>query len=184
MAEPYAGAAGALLELLFSERVKSILINDLDYCIYAFWWAALNHTEKFIERINSVSLSIPEWKRQRYIYRNPHKHKRFEVGFATFYLNRTNRSGILINDGPIGGIAQCGEWRLDVRFTRSTLVDRVERIAAYRDRIVISNLDALTFVKQIVKSHRDNELFIYLLDPPYYEKGADLICPIMNTMTM
>jgi DNA adenine methylase len=173
MAEPYAGAAGASLELLFAERVKSILINDLDYRIYAFWWAVLNHPKAFIEGIARVPLSIREWKRQRAIYRNPRKHKRFDVGFATFYLNRTNRSGILINAGPIGGMKQKGEWGIDARFTRPTLVDRVERIAAYRDRIEISNLDALSFVTNIIQHYGDEELFIYL-DPPYYEKGADL----------
>lgn len=173
MAEPYAGGAGASLELLFSERVKSILINDLDYRIYSFWWAVLNHTAPFVERINSVSLTIKEWRRQRDIYRNARKHKRFDVGFAAFYLNRTNRSGILINGGPIGGIKQTGEWGIDARFTRPALADRVERIAAYRDRIKISNLDALAFVKQTIKSHGDQELFIYL-DPPYYEQGANL----------
>lgn len=173
MAEPYAGAAGASLELLFAERVRSILINDLDYRIYSFWWAALNHTDEFIKRIDSVSLSIREWKRQRDVYRNPRKHRRFDVGFATFYLNRTNRSGILINGGPIGGIKQKGTWKLNARFTRETLIDRVERIVAYRERIVISNLDALRFIRQLERDYADTPLFIYL-DPPYYEKGADL----------
>lgn len=173
MAEPYAGAAGASLELLFSERVKSILINDLDYRIFSFWWAALNETDLFLERIGKVPLSIREWKRQRIIYRNPRKYKRFDVGFATFYLNRTNRSGILINGGPIGGFKQLGKWGLDARFARPTLSDRIDRIAAYRDRIEISNLDALAFVQKVVMKYGDQELFLYL-DPPYYEKGRKL----------
>ena len=173
MAEPYAGGAGASLELLFSERVKSVLINDLDYRIFSFWWAMLNHTDRFLEWIDSVPLSIREWKRQRIIYRNPRKHNRFEVGFASFYLNRTNHSGILINGGPIGGIKQEGKWHIDARFARRTLADRIERIAAYKDRIVLSNLDAMAFVSRIVKNHAAQELFIYL-DPPYYKKGAKL----------
>jgi DNA adenine methylase len=68
MAEPYAGAAGASLELLFAERVQSIWINDLDYRIFSFWWAVLNRTDDCVKRINSATLSIPEWKRQRDIY--------------------------------------------------------------------------------------------------------------------
>lgn len=173
IAEPYAGAAGASLGLLFAEHVQSVLINDLDYRIFSFWWAALKHADQFVERINSVPLSIREWKRQREIYRNAHKHRRFDVGFATFYLNRTNRSGILINGGPIGGIKQTGEWGLDARFSRATLVDRVERVAAYRERIAISNFDALSFLRKLEKVFPYDGLFVYL-DPPYYEKGADL----------
>jgi DNA adenine methylase len=153
--------------------LKSVLINDLDYRIFAFWWAALNHTHRFVEQIKNVRLSIREWKRQREIYRHPRKHKRFDVGFASFYLNRTNRSGILINGGPIGGIKQDGAWKLNARFYRATLADRIERIAAYRERIMISNLDALAFIRKIIKSYADEELFIYL-DPPYYEKGSEL----------
>jgi DNA adenine methylase len=173
VAEPYAGAAGASLELLLGEYAESVLINDLDYRIYAFWWAVLKRTDQFIDRIRSISLTIKEWRRQRTIYRTARKHKRFDVGFATFYLNRTNRSGIIVNGGPIGGIEQEGEWGLDARFTRSTLVSRIERIAAYRDRILISNLDALEFVERIESSYPDKALFIYL-DPPYYEKGQHL----------
>jgi len=173
VAEPYAGAAGASLELLFGENVQSILINDLDYRIFCLWWAVLNHTDQFAQRIRSIPLSIYEWKRQRDIYRNPRKHKRFEVGFATFYLNRTNRSGILLNGGPIGGIRQTGKWGLGARFTRSTLVNRVERIGAYRERIMISNLDALAFIQRVEADFVSQPLFLYL-DPPYYEKGADL----------
>jgi len=158
MAEPYAGAAGASLELLFSERVRSICINDLDYRIYSFWWSCLNHTAEFLDRIDSAKLSMREWRRQREIYRNARRHKRLDVGFATFYLNRTNRSG---------------KWGLDARFTKPALIDRVARIAAYKERIAISNMDAVTFVEGLVKQYVNKPLFIYL-DPPYYEKGAGL----------
>lgn len=173
IAEPYAGGAGASLSLLFSERVSSILINDFDYRIFSFWWSVLNETDRFLEKVRKISLSIREWKNQRAIYRNARKHKRFDVGFASFYLNRTNRSGILINGGPIGGFAQRSEWGLDARFTRPALADRIERIAAYRDRIETSNLDALTFVHSVTKKYSNKELFLYL-DPPYYEKGREL----------
>jgi len=173
MAEPYAGGAGASLHLLFAEYVEAILINDLDYRIFSMWWAALRRTDEFLKQINSVPLSIREWKRQRDIYRNSRKYKRFEVGFATFYLNRTNRSGILINGGPIGGIKQTGKWGMDARFCRSTLSARVERIAAYRERIKITNLDALIFIRRLERNLERKPVFIYL-DPPYFKKGADL----------
>jgi DNA adenine methylase len=179
MAEPYAGGAGASLELLLGEYVESIFINDLDYRIFSLWWALLNHNERFATRIDSVPLTISEWKRQRHIYKNPRKYKRFEVGFSTFYLNRTNRSGILVNGGPIGGLNQSGKWGLDARFTRSTLINRVVRIGAYRERIFLSNLDALVFIKRLRSNITSKDVFLYL-DPPYYEKGADLYISSYN----
>lgn len=173
IAEPYGGAAGASLELLFGEYSNSLLINDLDYRIFSFWWAVLNKNTEFAERIRSVPLTIPEWRRQRDIYRNYRRHRRFDVGFATFYLNRTNRSGILINGGPIGGLQQKGKWGLDARFYRSTLVDRVQRLGAYKERILFYNQEAVTFVEALSRRSEQHPLFVYL-DPPYYEKGADL----------
>lgn len=48
---------------------------------------------------------------------NSEKHSMLEIGFATFFLNRTNRSGIL-KAGVIGGKAQLGKWKIDVRFNK------------------------------------------------------------------
>ena len=48
----------------------------------------------------------------------------YELGFAAFYLNRTNRSGIL-NAGVIGGKKQDGKWEMDARFNRDNLASRI-----------------------------------------------------------
>jgi DNA adenine methylase len=173
VAEPYAGGAGACLALLLGEHADSILINDLDYRVFSFWWAALKYTDQFLARIRLAPLSIAEWHKQRDIYRNPRANKRFDVGFATFYLNRTNRSGILVNGGPIGGVKQSGKWGLDARFNRGVLAGRVERLSLYRERISIFNLDALEFAEMFRRNFASHRSFLYL-DPPYYEKGADL----------
>ncbi len=100
--EPYAGGAGAALTLLFLEKVDCIIINDLDKAIYSFWKSILTHTDKFVDKIKNAKLTIAEWHRQREIYRNK-KSNQLELGFAAFYLNITNRSGI-IEGCPIGGI--------------------------------------------------------------------------------
>lgn len=171
--EPYAGGAGASLQLLFGEYVESIFINDLDYRIFSLWWSLLKFPNRFVDRIATVKLTIAEWKRQRGIYRDPRRHSRFDVGFSAFYLNRTNRSGILVNGGPIGGLEQRGRWRLGARFTRANLIDRILRIGAYRERISIFNLDALAFIDLVDRLGNGRRSFIYL-DPPYYVKGADL----------
>ena len=172
-AEPYAGAAGASIELLLRERVPRIYINDLDYRVYCFWWAVLNRTEEFIALVRTVPLSIPEWKSQRDVYRAPRSHPRLRVGFAMFFLNRTNRSGIVVNGGPIGGLKQKSEWGIDARFSRPALAHRIERIAAYRERISVSNEDALVFARRLDRELKGEEHFLYL-DPPYYAQGARL----------
>lgn len=173
-AEPYAGGGGAALNLLFGEYVERIILNDIDPCVYAFWWAILRQTTGFLTRLEETPVSVEEWKKQRDIYRNRSRHSRIKVAFATFYLNRCNRSGIIVNGGPIGGHRQKGKWKLDARYNKAELIRRIEKIAAYRDRISIYNMDAVDFIKSVVlKSEALRETLVYL-DPPYYIKGKRL----------
>jgi DNA adenine methylase len=169
-AEPYAGGAGAALSLLFAERVSKILINDADRCVYAFWWSLLKRPDAFLRLLDRTPVTISEWRRQREIYRSSPR-SRLELGFATFFLNRCNRSGIIMNGGPIGGIKQKGKWKLNARYNKAELRRRIEKIVMYRERIEVFNLDALDFLRKIVMPLSTRlRVFVYL-DPPYYLKG-------------
>ncbi|WP_370156166.1 DNA adenine methylase [Ferrovibrio sp.] len=169
--EPYAGGAAIALELLFHEYVSRIHINDLSRPVYAFWKSVLDHTDQLTKLTRDTPLSIKSWDRQKQIFATPDEHSDLELGFATFFLNRTNRSGIL-NGGIIGGRAQTGQWGIDARFNRSELIGRIEAIAKMRKRISLTSLDALKFLEAGVKIWPAKTL-IYL-DPPYYAKGRDL----------
>jgi len=173
-AEPYAGGAGAALNLLFSEIVDEILINDADYCIYCFWKSILEQKQKFLTLIDKTPVTILEWKKQRKVYQNYKNHSQIKVGFATFFLNRCNRSGILMNAGPIGGKEQQGTWKIDARFNKTELKLRIERISLYAERIKIFNLDALVFLKDIISKNPQVDRTMVYLDPPYYLKGSEL----------
>lgn len=172
--EPYAGGAGAGLNLLFSEYVNSIILNDADRTIYLFWKSVLHDTERFIKLISDTPISIDEWQRQSQVFKSTQFHSELEVAFATFYLNRCNRSGIL-NAGPIGGHSQNGRWRIDARFNRKGLIRRIEKIALFNSRITIYNLDAIEFMEQHILplSIPNNRLLVYF-DPPYYSKSDQL----------
>lgn len=169
--EPFAGGAGVALNLLFSGVVDNIFINDKDKSIYAFWYSILNDTDKFIDKIISLNVTIEEWVKQREIQKNENTDM-FHLGFSTFFLNRTNRSGI-IKGGVIGGIEQAGNWKLDVRFNKEALIKKIQRIAAYKEHIHIYNMDAIDFLNdEVIKLDIHNTL-IYL-DPPYYAKAKQL----------
>jgi DNA adenine methylase len=175
-AEPYAGGAGAALSLLYSEHVSRILLNDADPCVFAFWRSVLTRTDDLLRLVRDTPLTITEWKRQREIYRSRSTESQLRLGFATFYLNRTNRSGIIKDGGAIGGIDQRGEWKLDARFNRLELNRRLARVAMYKTRISVTKLDALLFMQTKVEpiaSTSPRGTFVYL-DPPYYNKGSEL----------
>ncbi|ROO29575.1 DNA adenine methylase [Salinisphaera japonica] len=173
--EPYAGGAGAALTLLFSERVQSILVNDADPRIYAFWKAITEYADKFIELLQNVKLDVEEWYIQRQIYLEPEMHDHLSLGFATFFLNRTSRSGIIHNSGPIGGYKQNGAYKIDARFNRADLVKRIRHVSMYADRIDVQNLDGLALLESLRQpnGYAQEQYFLYL-DPPYYIKGGEL----------
>jgi DNA adenine methylase len=168
-AEPYAGGAGAALSLLINGTVARIAINDLDPAIHAFWRAAVQESDWFAERVLTVPLDLNEWHLQREIYQRRSPASDAELGFATFYLNRTNRSGVM-NAGVIGGKAQSGAYRIDARFNRAELADRVRALGALRDKIDVTMEDGASFIARRLD---DGQTFVYA-DPPYYEKGSYL----------
>lgn len=170
-AEPYAGGAGVALGLLLNGLVEDIFINDIDPALYAFWSAIVNHNDSFCEMIDEVPVTIENWHIQRDILLNHDKYNILEVALATFFLNRTNRSGIL-KAGVIGGKEQKGKWKLDARFNKKDLIKRIQLIGTYKRKIHVSNLDAVDFLLDKKNSLPQNSL-IYL-DPPYYVKGAEL----------
>jgi DNA adenine methylase len=169
--EPYAGGASVALSLLAENRVERITINDYDRSVYAFWFSVLNESERLCERIEQVNIDISSWRRAKEIQANKKEASLFELGFSTLFLNRTNISGIL-KAGLIGGIKQEGKYKMDCRFNKEKTTKTIMEIAAQRERITISNLDALELIEKLGGSA--NEKTLLYLDPPYYLKGASL----------
>lgn len=177
-AEPYAGGAGLALTLLFEGHVSDIHLNDIDRSVWAFWDAALNNTEALVELVRTTPVDMDEWHRQRQICLNPQDFDDLALGFSTFFLNRTNRSGIVKGAGVIGGLDQAGSYKIDCRFNRSELARRISRIARYRSRIHLHRLDALDFMNLV-----DDELpprTFFCIDPPYFNKGSSLYTSFYN----
>jgi DNA adenine methylase len=170
--ELYAGGAGASLNILFSGLCKKLVLNDLDYHIYAFWYSILNHTDEFLRLIYDTEINISNWDIQKEIYDKYYEYDLIEIGFSTFFLNRCNRSGILYKAGPIGGRNQTGNYNIDVRFNKTDLIKRIEQIASFRDKVEIHNLESLEMIDNIFRNNLV-ESFLFL-DPPYYIQGERL----------
>lgn len=169
-AEPYAGGSGLALRLLFEGYVNHVYINDLDRSIYSFWVSILNRSVEFCEWLMEVDVSIDNWGKYKEIQQNSETTDSFELAKSTFFLNRTNVSGV-IKGGVIGGREQKGKYKIDARFNKIDLCERIRKIAEMSDHITVSNNDGLEFINQMNRLRK--EVFIYL-DPPYYQKGADL----------
>lgn len=167
--EPYAGGAGAGLALLVSGQVGRVVINDLDPAIHAFWQLLVTSPDELVKRIRSTPLDVAEWRRQKRIYAAGRADEVEALGFATFFLNRTNRSGVL-NGGPIGGLDQTGAYKIDARFNREKLAERIRILKLYGSSITVSCRDGVDVISEYA-GHP--ETFIYA-DPPYFEKAGSL----------
>lgn len=170
--EPYCGGASVALFLLLEGFIKKITINDKDKSIFAFWYSVLNKTDELCSMIENTELNITEWHKQRSVQLNKKKADLLTLGFSTFYLNRTNRSGI-INAGVMGGLNQDGNYLMDCRFNRTELISRIKRIAEKKKQIKLYNLDAIKLIDKIQKNKQKHNSVFYF-DPPYYLKANSL----------
>lgn len=169
--EPYAGGAGVALELLFHGHASHVHINDFDTALYDFWVSVTQHSDAFLRLLTDTPVTIDQWYYWRSVLRREVSVGQVERGFATLFMNRTNRSGIL-KAGVIGGLKQAGDYKLDARFKKDVLITRIEKIAAHADAISIYNEDALALLARCHQLLPANSL-VYL-DPPYYMKGQGL----------
>ena len=170
--EPYSGGAAVALFLLMEGYVKKVTINDKDRSIYAFWHSVLYRTDELCYLIENAKLDVDEWRRQREVQNNKADSDLLDLGFSTFYQNRTNRSGI-IQGGLMGGIDQQGKYPMDCRFNKTDLVKRIRNIAQHRENINLYGQDAVDLIDKIeLESVHDNVIFYF--DPPYYNKASTL----------
>lgn len=169
--EPYAGGASVALSLLLSDYASKVIINDFDKSIYAFWYSVLHNTDELCKMIADTKVNMTTWKQQKEIQNLKEEAELLLLGFSTFFLNRTNRSGI-IKAGVIGGNDQTGNYKIDARFNKIDLINRIQKIGKLESKIILHNLDAIKLIEKISSQLPDKTLIYF--DPPYYLKGKDL----------
>ena len=167
--EPYAGGCGIGLYLLSNKIIKQIVINDIDPLIYSFWYSILKHNKKFINMIYNTDITMDNWYKYKEVIKNYSEYDKFTIGFATFFMNRTNRSGI-IKAGVIGGKNQNGSYKLDVRFNKSELANKIYNIEQLKNHIILYNIDAVDMMQNV----EYNKHTLIYIDPPYYNKADSL----------
>lgn len=171
-AEPFAGGCGIAWRLLLNNFVSHVYINDFDRSIYSFWACVLRHSDDLCERIATTKVTMKEWHKQKAVQSEP-RPKLMDLGFSTFFLNRTNRSGIL-KGGVIGGLDQQGNYLIDCRFNKTDLINKIQRIALHAEQVTLSRLDGEKFVRETLP--KLPKKLLANIDPPYFSKGPELYC--------
>ncbi len=175
--EPFAGGAGVAISLLLGGVVNKIVINDYDKAIYSFWRALKEESNALIHLIENTPVTVEEWHRQKEVFINNNHKYSLELGFSAFFLNRTNRSGIL-SAGPIGGYDQKGNYLIDARYNKAVLIEKIRVIAKQKKNIFVYNKEVRNFITQVIPQYQDNALVYF--DPPYYHKGKELYKNFFN----
>lgn len=177
--EPFVGGASVVINLLNDELVENAILVDIDPWITSFWQTVFYDTEWLIDQINTLEITIENWK--KYKYSNPQTIR--DQAITCFFLNRTNFSGILESRvGPIGGKDQNSKYLIDCRFTqktRITLINRINQISSLRGRILrIWNCSWKEATSKIQEEQKAGKLpvtnLFYYLDPPFFEEANAL----------
>jgi len=169
--EPFCGGAGIGLSLLANGHISHLHLNDYDRAIYAFWHSAFYENKKLCKKIKDTKINLQNWSKQKDILLNKSTANILDLGFATFFLNRTNRSGILAG-GIIGGKEQKGTWKIDARFNKQALLQRIELIGLLSQKITITNCDIEDYITTELPTLPKSSLVYF--DPPYFHKGSSL----------
>ncbi|MDP2015609.1 DNA adenine methylase [Hydrogenophaga sp.] len=169
--EPYAGGAGVALNLLFQGVASHIHINDLDPAVFDFWQAITTSADEVLQLLHDTPINLEQWLYWRSVLRRELDVDLAKRGFATLFMNRTNRSGVL-KGGVIGGLRQDGIYKMDARLKKNDLAARITAIADHASQISVYQEDALSLLSRSAEFLPKNSL-IYL-DPPYYIKGQGL----------
>lgn len=168
--EPYAGGAGLALRLLYEEYVNNIVLNDYDPMVYAFWNVCLKNPDQLIKWIEKIEVTIENWLECKNIIKNKKAYDEFNLATAFIFLNRTNVSGIM-NGGVIGGLEQSGKYKINARFNKKAIIEKIVKFSKYSSRIKVLNEDAVHYINTF--SDVSESTLIYM-DPPYYQKGSNL----------
>lgn len=170
--EPFAGGAGVALQLLSEGTVENIALGEKDELIASFWKIVFEDTEWLVNEIEKVEVSLEQWDR----FKTEPLENRRQKALACIFLNRTSFSGILSSTaGPLGGRAQESDYKIDCRFNKATIIQRIRDISALRGKVEFVNEgDWQETMGRAEKLSFSSEEIFYYLDPPFYEKADRL----------
>jgi len=175
--EVFAGGASLSLQLLRNETVQQIGLIEKDPLVAAFWKVVFSKdgADWLISRIKEMEVTLERWRELK----NTVPRDQRERALACLYLNRTSFSGILApSSGPLGGYEQQSDYLIDCRFTKDTIIKRIEQASALRNKVAfVWQVDWTDGLKRIVQRQEEGKLsqnaFFYF-DPPFFNKAEKL----------
>ena len=179
LVEPFVGGGNIFLNFLANKLVNRVIIADNDKLIYSFWKEVFLHPKRLISFVNKVKVDLPTFNKYKDIAINSSKHSLSVLAKACLFLNRTSFSGILTNDaGPLGGREQKSPYKIDCRFNRKNLVEKIKYISNFKSKVKVFPYNWEETIKYI-KAEKTNkktpmENILFYFDPPFFNKASHL----------
>lgn len=170
--EPYAGSAAVTLGLLDEKIVKHATLVERDPMVYAFWKCVFENTDQLISDFTDLPIDLDTWNKLRplqSIKDEPSQKQLRKLGLACLFFNRANFSGIL-NAGPIGGMEQLSEYKIDCRTNKQEIISRIRKISSLSNSVCVEFGDAV----EVIDRYRNRKKVFFYVDPPYFVKGESL----------
>jgi len=178
LVEPFAGGASTALRLVGSGMVERVLLADIDPLVARFWQVAAADTEWLIDRMWSEPVTLDRWDYWRSW--RPSRLSDRDVAMKCLFLNRTTFSGILHGRaGPIGGRRQVSEYKIDCRFNKKSIEQRLRFVGdLYKTNRIVDVWckdwhATLSDVAEWYPQLLPNRIIAYL-DPPYLDRSSRL----------
>jgi DNA adenine methylase len=174
--EPFFGGGSIGIELQKVEGFRHFWLNDKDPAVFALWCCVFNHTEEFLDKVNSYVPSVADFYAIRTellaLDKAPHeKESILDIGFKKLVIHQISYSGLgTKSGGPLGGESQESKYKIGCRWSPKNIVKKVRKIVESFDGVDITCTSA-DFEDIISDTNRDALIY---LDPPYVEKGGEL----------
>jgi DNA adenine methylase len=167
--ETHAGGASVGLALLDAKAVKKLILNDIDFGIYALFKTIKDNPQPLIDRVMGFRPNHEDFFSARQTILDGYKGcDLLEAAWLLLRVNRLAYSGIC-KANPLGG--KNGSRKMLVqRWKPENLCKRIRRIHEMGDNIEIYNIDACELIEEMYW----DENAVLFIDPPYFRKGKQL----------
>lgn len=173
--EPFVGGASITIAFLEAGVADRAVISDIDSLVADFWATVFSPRAGLLaDRILDAEVTLDEWMRLK----KTESDDPIDRAYKCIFLNRTSFSGALSpTAGPIGGTAQVSEYKIDCRYNRYALSERVWELSKLSSRVTVKNSDFRRLIGsyRAAASRRDEIVNdFWYLDPPFYHKADRL----------
>lgn len=174
--EPFCGGASVSLGLLELGAVEKVLLADLDPLVSAFWREATTHGEALVNDMRKLDVTVDQWD----FWRKAKPRSDRQLALKCLFLNRTTFSGIVGGHaGPIGGRTQQSDYKIDCRFNKESLADRILNVKRLADEgriigVLSSRWQGTLDYARWPAAEYPPKATVFYLDPPYIQKADQL----------